>query len=355
MSSLLEIRSLRKVFPDGTVAVDGFDLSCHEGEFAVLLGPSGCGKTTTLRLLAGLETESGGEVLVEGTTVTGLPASARDVGFVFQFYALYPHMTVRQNIAFPLRCEGIDGGERERRVQSVIDRLQLGRLADARPQQLSGGDQQRVALGRAMVRSPKLYLMDEPLGTIDLELRREIRELIRAQQLEAGITTVYVTHDQEEATRLADTLVVMQDGKIRQVGSPSEVYHRPADLFVAHFLGSPGMNFFEGQVKQEAGRTTFRSSTGFLQVDVSRELRAGPVVLGVRPEALFPMDDGPLRGRVQLDEYQGAWRNLHLDTDCGPCIVRVPAENATHREELLPIGFETDQLCFFDPSTENRL
>ena len=164
--SFLEIRSLRKVFPDGTVAVDGFDLSCREGEFVVLLGPSGCGKTTTLRMLAGLEAESGGEVLVEGTTVTGLPASARDVGFVFQFYALYPHMTVRQNIAFPLRCEGIDGGERERRVQSVIDRLQLGRLADARPQQLSGGDQQRVALGRAMVRSPKVSVQSRTVGSV---------------------------------------------------------------------------------------------------------------------------------------------------------------------------------------------
>ena len=352
--SFLQIRSLRKIFPDGTVAVDGFDLNCSEGEFVVLLGPSGCGKTTTLRMLAGLETASSGEILLEGTTVTGLPASARDVGFVFQFYALYPHMTVRQNIAFPLRCAGIDGGERDRRVQFAIDRLQLGRLADARPQQLSGGDQQRVALGRAMVRNPKLYLMDEPLGTIDLELRRDIRELIHAQQSEAGVTTVYVTHDQEEATRLADTIVVMKDGKIRQVGSPNEIYQHPADLFVAHFLGSPGMNFFKGEVEQNAGKTTFRSSAGNLQVDVNRSLRVGPVVLGVRPEALFPLDHGPLQGRVQLDEYQGAWRNLHLKTDCGPCIVRVPA-NASHREELLPIGFDTGQLCFFDPATEIRL
>lgn len=353
--SFLEVRSLRKVFPDGTVAVDRFDLSCGEGEFVVLLGPSGCGKTTTLRMLAGLETESGGEILVEGSAVTGLPASARDVGFVFQLYALYPHMTVRQNIAFPLCCAGIDGRVRDRLVQTMIDRLQLGRLADARPRQLSGGDQQRVALGRAMVRSPKLSLMDEPLGTIDLQSRREIRELIRTQQLETGITTVYVTHDQEEAIRLADTVVVMKDGKIRHTGSPGEVYHRPADLFVAHFLGSPGMNFIEGELNQGAGRTTFRSSAGNLQVDVNRSLRAGPVILGVRPEALFPRDDGPLRGRVRLDEHQGAWRNLHLDTDCGPCIVRVPTKNATRRQDLLPIGFDPDQLCFFDPATENIL
>ncbi len=353
--SFLEISSLRKVFPDGTVAVDRFNLSCHEGEFVVLLGPSGCGKTTTLRMLAGLEDPTSGTISLAGTDVTDSSASERDVGFVFQFYALYPHMTARQNIDFPLSCENVEANERKARVQVVIDRLQLGSLADAHPLQLSGGDQQRVALGRAMVRNPKFYLMDEPLGTIDLELRREIRELIRAQQLEAGITTVYVTHDQEEATRLADTLVVMKDGQIRQVGSSSKVYHHPADLFVAHFIGSPGMNFFEGKITQDNCRYFFESTNGSLVVNIERQVREGPVVLGVRPEALFPRVGGLLQGRVKLNEYQGAWRNLHLETDSGACIIRVSARDKTGRNALMPIGFDLDQLCFFDPATEKRL
>jgi ABC-type sugar transport system ATPase subunit len=353
--SFLEIRSLRKVFPDGTVAVDCFDLDCREGEFVVLLGPSGCGKTTTLRMLAGLERPTGGEIRLEGVDVGGLPASARDVGFVFQFYALYPHMTVRDNIAFPLVCEQVVGSERTARVQEIIDRLQLGRLAAAKPQQLSGGDQQRVALGRAMVRNPQLYLMDEPLGTIDLELRREMRELIRTQQLEAGITTVYVTHDQEEARRLADTLVVMNDGQIRQVATPDEAYHHPADLFVAHFLGSPGMNFFAGAIERQEGRPLFRSSRGDLRLEVPRALRAGPVIVGLRPEALLPASGGPLRGRIQLNEYQGAWRNLHLETDCGPCIARLAAAHRLQPGELLELKLDERQLCFFDPETEARI
>ena len=216
--SFLECRDLVKTFADGTEAVRGIDLRCGEGEFAVLLGPSGCGKTTTLRMVAGLEKPTAGQIVLAGADITNHSPAERDVGFAFQFYALYPHLKVEDNIGFPLESMGLNRRERRQRVADIVERLGLGALVGRYPRQLSGGDQQRVALARAMVRRPQIYLMDEPLGTLDAGLRLEMREMIRAQQLDAGIATLYVTHDQEEAMSLADQVVVMDEGRIRQSG-----------------------------------------------------------------------------------------------------------------------------------------
>ena len=249
--SFLVCEGLTKTFADGTEAVRGIDLRCGAGEFAVLLGPSGCGKTTTLRMVAGLEKPTAGQIVLGGADITERSPAERDVGFAFQFYALYPHLKVEDNIGFPLESMGLSRQERRQRVADMVERLGLGELVGRYPRQLAGGDQQRVALARAMVRRPQIYLMDEPLGTLDAGLRLEMREMIRAQQLDAGIATLYVTHDQEEAMSLADQVVVMDEGRIRQSGDAALVYDQPADLFVAHFIGSPSMNFISGEVRED--------------------------------------------------------------------------------------------------------
>jgi len=347
--SFLGLKQLRKVYADGTEAVRGIDLACREGEFVVLLGPSGCGKTTTLRMIAGLEEVTDGIISVEGEEITELPPSARDVGFVFQFYALYPHMKVRENIAFPLETTGVPRGELERRVDDIVAQLGLETLSGLYPQQLSGGDQQRVALARAMVRRPQLYLMDEPLGTLDADLRMEMRELIREQQLETGVTTIYVTHDQEEAMSLADRVVVMEGGEIRQNGPAAEVYDRPADLFVAHFIGSPGMNFLEGEVADGCFRA------GELELPLPYPVRPGEATLGVRPEFIRANGEGILGGKVVMDEYMGSCRILHLETACGRLVMRAEAEGRLTSGEGIELRFDPKFLRFFDPKTGKGL
>jgi multiple sugar transport system ATP-binding protein len=249
LSAFLQLEGLRKVYADGTEAVRDIDLVCAEGEFLVLLGPSGCGKTTSLRMIAGLETPTSGTIHLAGEEISHLPPQKRDVGFVFQFYALYPHLSVFDNIAFPLQSIGCSRAEVALRVGEIVERLGLSSLLKRRPTTLSGGDQQRVALARALVRAPRIWLMDEPLGTLDGERRLEMRELIRRQQIELGVTTIYVTHDQEEAMSLGDRIVVMEDGRIRQAGTPGQVYDEPEDLFVADFVGSPGMNLVAGKLE----------------------------------------------------------------------------------------------------------
>ncbi len=343
--SFLRLSGLQKTYPDGTQAVKGIDLACEVGEFVVLLGPSGCGKTTTLRMVAGLEQPTAGGIELAGEQITTRAPGARDVGFVFQFYALYPHLRVRENVEFPLECMGVEPGERRRRAGELLERLGLAGMARLLPEQLSGGDQQRVALARAMVRRPQLYLMDEPLGTLDADLRLEMRELIRAQQLEAGVTTLYVTHDQEEAMSLADRVVVMEGGRVRQHGTPAQVYDRPADLFVAHFIGSPGMNFLEG----------FGAAGGIVgegwSMPLVGQVPSGPLIAGVRPEFLRLDPAGPLRGQVAMDEYLGACRHLYVQTPVGRLVVRVKGG------ERLPVGAEVglavdpERVRLFDPAT----
>lgn len=322
--SFLDIQDLKMTYPDGTEAVKGIDLSIEKGEFIVLLGPSGCGKTTTLRMLAGLEMATGGRIALDGQDITTLPASRRDVGFVFQFYALYPHMTVAQNISFPLENMGLPKQEIAGKVAETAERVGITALLKQHPGQLSGGDQQRVTLARAMVRSPMMYLMDEPLGTLDADRRTEMRTFIREQQLASGVTTLYVTHDQEEAMALADRVVVMQDGYIRQAGAPAEVYEEPADRFVAHFVGSPGMNLFEAELVSENGEWSIRAADRpvFAHLPPVETLKPGGVTLGIRSEYLIPDADGPVEGRIVLAEHLGAFAMIHADTDWGRLVVR---------------------------------
>jgi ABC-type sugar transport system ATPase subunit len=368
--SFLTLERLEKTYGDGTHAVKGIDLAIEEGELIVLLGPSGCGKTTTLRMIAGLELPTGGSVHMDGRDVTSLRPSQRDVGMVFQFYALYPHLTVRENIGFPLRAAGLPTAEISRRVDSVAARMELGGLLDRRPRQLSGGDQQKVSLARAIVRRPAVYLMDEPLGTLDSDQRLAMRELIRAEQQASHVTTIYVTHDQEEAMSLADRIVVMQGGHIRQVGTPAEVYDHPADLFVATFVGSPGMNLIAGELASANGKALFVSARGQVRVDVPHTARSGRAVdraidravdravLGIRCEHVHEDDEGPIAGRVVTEEYLGCARNLHVDTESGRLILRsgpggLKPPHAPGAEVRLRL--DPTQISVFDAVTEERL
>ncbi|MEX0863329.1 MAG: ABC transporter ATP-binding protein [Acidimicrobiia bacterium] len=242
--AVVEVRGLTKHFGD-VIAVDGVDLRSEEGEFLVLLGPSGCGKTTLLRMIAGLEQPTDGEILLGGENVIGLPPRARRVAMVFQSYALYPHMTVANNIAFPLRSQGMPAAERGPKVKWAAELFGIERLLDRRPRQLSGGERQRVALARALVREPSVFLLDEPLSNLDAKLRAAARDDLMEFQRRIGITTIYVTHDQVEAMGMGDRIAVMNQGKVRQLGTPEDVYHNPSDVFVAQFIGSPPMNLLE--------------------------------------------------------------------------------------------------------------
>jgi multiple sugar transport system ATP-binding protein len=344
--SFLRLSSVQKTYPDGTPAVKGVSLDVQEGEFVVLLGPSGCGKTTTLRMVAGLETCSAGKIELARVDVTSLRPSQRDVGFVFQFYALYPHLSVRENVAFPLRCAGVRGAEIRARVDQVCRKVGISSLLTRYPAELSGGDRQRVALARAMVRRPRVYLMDEPLGTLDADRRLEMCEFIRAQQLELGVTTLYVTHDQEEAMSIADRIVVMVDGNIRQIGSPTGVYDDPADLFVAGFVGSPGMNLIDGAVERREGRPVFVPKRSPLALPLPMEGDSGPATLGIRPEYVHANAHGPLGGVVVLDEYLGSHRLVHVETREGRIVMRSSQPHTPG--SMVTLGLDLTHCRLFD-------
>ncbi len=288
--AIVEVRHLTKQFEgNASPAVDDLDLATTEGEYLVLLGPSGCGKTTLLRLIAGLEQPTSGEVLIGGQPMVGLPPRARKIAMVFQSYALYPHKTARRNIEFPLKASGMEPEERAKKVQWAAELLGITRLLDRRPRHLSGGERQRVALARALVREPDVFLLDEPLSNLDAKLRAAARDDLKQFQERVGTTTVYVTHDQVEAMGLGDRIAVMSEGRIRQLGTPHDVYHDPADTFVATFLGSPPMNI------------------------VSRD----DVLVGFRPEVLLPKgvvepdsDAVTVSFHVHRIEYLGSERHL---------------------------------------------
>jgi multiple sugar transport system ATP-binding protein len=355
--STIELRQVEKKFGD-LHAVKPLDLTIQDGEFIVLLGPSGCGKTTTLRMISGLEAVSGGTIWLNGRNVTWLHPSERDIAFVFQFYALYPHLTARQNIAFPLQAQGESRETVEERVNEVAKLLQIEHLLKAHPGQLSGGDQQRVALARALVRRPAAYLMDEPLGALDADFRESMRSEIKRLHVLQHATTVYVTHDQVEAMAMGDRIVVMSHAEIQQIGTPAEVYYDPTNLFVARFIGSPGMNLISGQfadgIVQMAGLdNSYAVPQGWLSA-LKKGLDDGnEVVIGFRPEAAQISDNGKLVGKVYATEMQGSSAVLHLTINENEIIhIRTDRLFPYPIDTLVHFDINPQMVRFFNPKTE---
>ncbi|GGL81092.1 ABC transporter ATP-binding protein [Wenxinia marina] len=294
--STIRIDNVRKSF-GGFEVVHGVSLDIADGEFVILVGPSGCGKSTLLRMIAGLESISSGNVVVDDLVINRLPPRERDIAMVFQSYALYPHMTVRRNMAFSLKLAGAPKGDIDRQVQAAAEILDLVSLLERKPAQLSGGQRQRVAMGRAIVRNPKLFLFDEPLSNLDAKLRVQMRSEIKELHQRLRTTTVYVTHDQVEAMTMADRIVVMNAGRIEQAGTPMDLYEKPASLFVAAFIGSPSMNLIHGRIEDSA----FLSDAGArIPLAANAPVTSDPVVLGVRPESLHVGGVGPAFGECRL-------------------------------------------------------
>ena len=332
------------------VGVDDVSLEIGDGEFLVLLGPSGCGKSTTMRIVAGLEDPTGGDVLIGDRIVNDVPPGERDLAMVFQNYGLYPHMTVAENIGYPLKVARVPKEERMHRVRAAAERVELGELLARRPSQLSGGQRQRVALGRAIVRTPQLFLMDEPLSNLDAKLRVSMRAQLKHLQRELSTTTIYVTHDQVEAMTLADRVAVMSAGKLQQVGPPLEIYNRPANAFVAAFLGSPSMNLIEASV--EDGRIVH----ALFALPVPG-LRPGRITLGERPEdmAIVAPGAGDFDTEVYTAELLGD--TALITVRLGPKLIAVKADKDTpvRMGDTVGVRFNRDALHFFDAGSGERI
>ncbi|WP_428677900.1 sn-glycerol-3-phosphate import ATP-binding protein UgpC [Reyranella sp.] len=310
----VHLRGVRKSYEKLEV-IHGVDIEIADGEFVVIVGPSGCGKSTLLRMVAGLERITGGTIAIGDRVVNELEPKDRDIAMVFQNYALYPHFSVYENMAYGLKIRGLSKAEIDQRVQKAAKILELGTFLQRKPRQLSGGQRQRVAMGRAIVREPAVFLFDEPLSNLDAKLRVQMRLEIKRLQRELDVTSIYVTHDQVEAMTLADRLIVMNAGVADQIGTPMDVYERPASVFVAGFIGSPAMNFLAGKVV-EGSRAIELAGTGAvritLPIGLATTAAAGtPVAVGIRPEHLHPAADGPLEFEIELAEPLGADTLLH--------------------------------------------
>ncbi|OIQ35775.1 MAG: sn-glycerol-3-phosphate ABC transporter ATP-binding protein UgpC [Roseobacter sp. MedPE-SWchi] len=327
-----------------------------DGEFIVIVGPSGCGKSTLLRMVAGLETVTSGEIAIAGRRVNELEPSARDIAMVFQNYALYPHMSVRENMAYGLKIRKLSKAEINRRVEEAADILEIRQYLDRKPRQLSGGQRQRVAMGRAIVRDPQVFLFDEPLSNLDAKLRVQMRLEIRKLQQRLGVTSIYVTHDQVEAMTLGDRLMVLNGGYVEQFGTPIELYDRPASVFVAGFIGSPAMNFLPASIEAEA--LVLSTGVQLAAPQVSADLaQNSAVLLGVRPEHLVPDEIGPIVIDVDMVEQLGANTLLHgkLSGSQHEIVASVPGHVAAEPGSKHSFSAAPELLHLFDPKTEKRL
>ncbi|ELZ79454.1 sn-glycerol-3-phosphate ABC transporter ATP-binding protein UgpC [Haloferax larsenii] len=360
--SQLELRNLRKEFTGGgedIVAVDDVDLTLDDGEFLVLVGPSGCGKSTTLRMIAGLESVTAGDVIIDGESVRELEPRERDIAMVFQNYALYPHMTTRENIGFGLKMTSdLDSAERNRQVENVAESLGIEELLDDYPKELSGGQQQRVALGRAIIRDPEVFLMDEPLSNLDAKLRTQMRTELKALQDDLGVTTVYVTHDQTEAMTMGDRIAILNHGELQQVGTPLECYHQPANKFVAGFIGAPSMNFLDASVEGSRLRHAlfdYELSSATADVVDGHDR----VTMGIRPEDIRVVDDAdvdnPVAADVHLVEPLGDISHVTLNVGEQQFTAVVPGGQAFERGEHVTLQFPEDDLHLFDADSGQAL
>jgi multiple sugar transport system ATP-binding protein len=356
----ISLLNITKVFDRRTTAVSHLSLDVHEGEFMVLVGPSGCGKTTILRLIAGLESPTSGEIRIADKAVNAVPPRDRNVAMVFQDGVLYPHMSVYANLAFPLRMRGLGKPQVKGRVDAVVETLGIGDLVNRKPAALSGGQRQRVALGRAMVREPVAFLFDEPLSSLDVGLRLAMRDEIKALHQRLRTTTLYVTHDQSEAMALGDRLCVLRDGQIQQVGRPSEVYDRPANRFVAGSFGTPPMNFLTGRIRFENGTGLVDLAAGEVSLPTSLSSHLGDceeksILVGVRPHDLslepFPQHKGDvLSGRVNLLEPFGSRTDVHVVLPSGEkCIVSAPPHVGLKADEEVRVYVNPERLHLFRP------
>ncbi|MFZ3531270.1 sn-glycerol-3-phosphate import ATP-binding protein UgpC [Vibrio harveyi] len=352
--STLTLSNIAKCYPNGYQAIQKLNLNICDGEMVVLVGPSGCGKSTLLRMVAGLEEISSGELKIDTTTVNDLEPGERDIAMVFQNYALYPHMTVYNNMAYGLRNRRTPKAEIERLVHEAAKMLELDHLLDRKPGQLSGGQRQRVAMGRAIVREPKVFLFDEPLSNLDAKLRVQMRLEIKKLQRRLGTTSVYVTHDQVEAMTLADKLVVLNKGNVEQVGTPLEIYDNPASLFVATFIGSPSMNILDGNVSVDG----ITIGDALLPVSTTN-LALGEIKLGLRPEHLQISQDNPwLQVEVELIESLGADLLLYCHTEGGDSqklVVRVEGHTPIQIGDKLGLDIKPKHVHLFDANTEKRI
>jgi multiple sugar transport system ATP-binding protein len=388
----LQFSGVTKAFDDGTIAVDDLNLKIEDGEFVVFVGPSGCGKTTSLRLLAGLEVLTSGDVLIDDEVVNHLTPRQRDIAMVFQNYALYPHMTVSDNMGFALRLAHVDKPSILSRVKSAASTLGLDALLERKPRELSGGQRQRVAMGRAIVRKPRAFLMDEPLSNLDAKLRVQMRAEISRLQDELGITTLYVTHDQIEAMTMGDRVAVMHAGELQQYDRPAGLYRQPANLFVAGFIGSPPMNLCVAEVERDDDATVVRFGSNALRLPPElidtyprvADYAGREVVLGLRPESFYRQsasgDDQRISGEVNLVEELGAEALVHISTDARPVesdllletsedpdavttiqhpwvdmIIRADPRKLPKRQERVEVPIAADELHLFDLDTGDAL
>ena len=360
----LKLDAVRKVYANGYVAVAGASFEILDGEFLVLVGPSGCGKSTLLRLIAGLESITSGTLSIADRVVNDVEPKDRDIAMVFQSYALYPHMTVGENLAFGLTLRGTARDEIKRRVDEAAKTLELGPVLARKPGQLSGGQRQRVALGRALVRNPSVFLLDEPLSNLDARLRLSMRVEIAKLHRTLGTTMIYVTHDQIEAMTLGQRIVVLKDGEIQQIDTPMNLYAKPANLFVAGFLGSPAMNFLHGRVIEQDG---LKLDTGEIHIplDATSEIAANArtflgreLIAGLRPEDLTPATpSSPARFSALIDLIEPVGNETFLNLRSGhtTLIARIPPQDLPSAGESIELGFDPARLHLFDPTTEQRL
>jgi sn-glycerol 3-phosphate transport system ATP-binding protein len=348
--SFLNLKNVTKIYPNGTKAVHETSLSIEEGEFMVFVGPSGCGKSTLLRMVAGLEDITEGEITLDGNLINEVDPSERDIAMVFQNYALYPHMNVYNNLAYGLKNRGIDKKDIEQKVNEAAKLLQISDYLERKPSMLSGGQRQRVAMGRAIVRNPKIFLFDEPLSNLDAKLRIQMRLEIKKLQQKVGVTSIFVTHDQTEAMTLADKLAVINNGIIEQLATPIEIYNNPKSLFVAGFIGSPQMNFIEGELKNNT-----LSAEGFEIKNIKSDFN-GDITLGIRPEHLSQSDNGLINLNVDLVEQLGSDNLVYGQLkDKKDFCYRCPGNLTVKKGDKLSLNIDNENYFIFDKSSGKRV